>query len=122
MSVCNEGYGDVKRFFEALKKHKVVGNTDLKVLVVGLSEAGKTSLIKTVITQGQFLVRQGDRTVGIEQNTWTFEREDITEEDERTGFKNVNLLMYDFAGQQEYYITHHVRTSAHALVVSTRPP
>ena len=34
-----------------------------------------------------------DRTVGIEQNTWTFDRENISEEDERTGFKNINLLM-----------------------------
>ena len=49
-----------------------------KVLVVGLSEAGKTSLINAVLTGNSHLVRRGDRTVGIEQKTWSFPRLDAT--------------------------------------------
>ena len=49
-------------------------NSDLKVLVVGLSEAGKTSLIKSIVQDEAVLVRQGDRTVGIEQNRYSFSR------------------------------------------------
>ena len=40
-------------------KHGTECNTDLKVLCVGLSEAGKTSLINGVIMGSSHLVRQG---------------------------------------------------------------
>ena len=111
-------------------------NSDLKVLVVGLSEAGKTSLIKSIVRNDAFLVRQGDRTVGIEQNKYSFLRTPepakpvlvggsspttavagAEPEPEDVPPKTVNLLLFDFAGQQEYYITHHIFLTERALYV-----
>ena len=83
-------------------------NTDLKVLVLGLSEAGKTSLINGLTEATARLMRRGDRTVGIETRTHSFPRPDKPE---------VNLLIHDFAGQQEYYASHHVFLSERALYI-----
>ena len=66
-SVALAGAETIKAFFAGVRQHGRVTNTDLKVLVVGLSEAGKTSLINAVVAGGSHLVRRGDRTVGIEQ-------------------------------------------------------
>ena len=73
-AVCRGGWAAVKSYFDDIATHGHVQNSDLKVLVVGLSEAGKTSLIKSIVRNDAFLVRQGDRTVGIEQNRYSFLR------------------------------------------------
>merc|ERR1719148_370896 len=83
---------------------------DLRVLVLGLSEAGKTSLINGMINPAATaLTRVGDRTVGIEKRTWAMHREENQHP--------VNLLTYDFAGQEEYYITHHLFLGSKALYI-----
>lgn len=96
-AVTSNGWAAIKSFFEGVLKHGAVKNTDLKVLVVGLSEAGKTSLINGITSGHSALVRQGDRTVGIEQKKWSFPRNN-----DGDSSQDVNLLLYDFAGQQEY--------------------
>lgn len=53
-----QGWDAIQRFFQAINDSGAVENSDLKVLVIGLSEAGKTSLIRSVIQNGSFLVRQ----------------------------------------------------------------
>ena len=75
-SVIVRGLDAIKSFFLGIREHGRSTNTDMKVLVVGLSEAGKTSLINAVLTGNSHLVRRGDRTVGIEQKTWSFSRLD----------------------------------------------
>jgi len=45
---------------QAVLKHGTECNTDLKVLCVGLSEAGKTSLINGIIMGSSHVVRQGE--------------------------------------------------------------
>lgn len=111
-AVTSQGWSVIKSFFEGVLKHGAVKNTDLKVLVVGLSEAGKTSLINGITSGHSALVRQGDRTVGIEQKKWSFPRNNGDDSSQ-----DVNLLLYDFAGQQEYYITHHIFLTERALYV-----
>ena len=93
-----------------MEKSGTETNVDLRVLVLGLSEAGKTSLINGLIDPDTVaLTRVGDRTVGIEKRTWIMERSEHKQP--------VNLLTYDFAGQEEYYITHHLFLGNRALYI-----
>ena len=94
-SVVRRGLADIKKFFQDGYTHGMRPNTDLKVLVLGLSEAGKTSLINGLTEATSRLMRRGDRTVGIETRSYSFPRQDRPE---------VNLLIHDFAGQQEQAI------------------
>jgi len=119
-SVWSRGITEVRSYFRDMRESGMEINVDLRVLVLGLSEAGKTSLINGLINpDARALTRVGDRTVGIEKRTWTMERDVSearameTDESERS----VNLLTYDFAGQEEYYITHHLFLGSKALYI-----
>jgi len=108
-AVWSRGISNIRKFFKDMEGGKEV-NMDLRVLVLGLSEAGKTSLINGLIDpETRALTRVGDRTIGIEKRTWTMERSERNQP--------VNLLTYDFAGQEEYYITHHLFLGSRALYI-----
>jgi len=108
-AVWASGIVNIRKFFKDMEGGKEV-NADLRVLVLGLSEAGKTSLINGLIDPNTTaLTRVGDRTVGIEKRTWIMERSERN--------LPVNLLTYDFAGQEEYYITHHLFLGSRALYI-----
>jgi hypothetical protein len=83
-------------YFKAVVSSGTVENLNLKVMVLGRSEAGKTSLINAMVERVSRLTRIGDRTVGIEQRDWTVPLK------ERKRRKNVVLKIFDFAGQDEY--------------------
>jgi len=109
-AVWSRGIVSVRNFFRDMRESGIEINIDLRVLVLGLSEAGKTSLINGLINPcTTALTRVGDRTVGIEKRTWAMQRN----EEQRP----VNLLTYDFAGQEEYYITHHLFLGSKALYI-----
>jgi len=109
-AVWSGGITNVRNFFRDMRESGTEINVDLRVLVLGLSEAGKTSLINGLINpDATALTRVGDRTVGIEKRIWVMERN----ENEQP----INLLTYDFAGQEEYYITHHMFLGSKALYI-----
>lgn len=109
-AVWSRGITNIRNFFNDMEKSGTEINVDLRVLVLGLSEAGKTSLINGLIDPDTTaLTRIGDRTVGIEKRIWAMERSEHEQP--------VNLLTYDFAGQEEYYITHHLFLGTRALYI-----
>ena len=74
-AVWSRGIASVRKLFNDVKKSGTKTNVDFRVLVLGLSEAGKTSLINGLIDPDTVaLTRVGDRTVGIEKRTWIMER------------------------------------------------
>jgi len=109
-AVWSRGIEGVRKFFRDIRESGTEINLDLRVLVLGLSEAGKTSLINGMMhPDAVALTRVGDRTVGIEKRTWIMNR--------RNNEQPINLLTYDFAGQEEYYITHHLFLGSKALYI-----
>jgi len=109
-AVWSRGIAGVRNFFRDIRESGTEINVDLRVLVLGLSEAGKTSLINGMINpDATALTRVGDRTVGIEKRTWVMNRREHEEP--------INMLTYDFAGQEEYYITHHLFLDSKALYI-----
>ena len=79
MAVCwkasrvsgQSGTTNLQGIFDFLKARATSGtveNTQVKMLVLGRSEAGKTSLINALVAGSSQLTRVGDRTVGIDQH------------------------------------------------------
>ena len=87
-----------------------VENREVKVPVVGRSEVGKTSLINAMTEGESRLVRVGDRTVGVEQRMYEIKAEVEVEAGSATTTAMVKkeitlqLRIFDFAGQREYYL------------------
>ena len=105
-----------------------VENREVKVPVVGRSEVGKTSLINAMTEGESRLVRVGDRTVGVEQRMYEIKAE-VEVEAAAAGTEagavaaavaaeagsatttamvkkeiTLQLRIFDFAGQREYYL------------------
>jgi GTPase SAR1 family protein len=85
-----------------------VTNNKVKAMLLGDGEAGKTSFLQTLIARNPQLQRVGDRTIGIECSVLQLKL--------ATGLQvRVNFL--DFAGQDQYQITHQLFLDKDALYI-----
>uniref|UniRef100_A0A3B3R3U9 Si:ch211-210p4.6 n=2 Tax=Paramormyrops kingsleyae TaxID=1676925 RepID=A0A3B3R3U9_9TELE len=102
--VCAGGLKDIQSYFRQLGSD-LDGDTvaRVKTLFLGSSMAGKSTLCRSLREGRAVTVEASDRTVGI----------DISEV-EKDG---VQFLFWDFAGHEEYYLTHHIFITPHALVI-----
>ncbi|XP_035663819.1 malignant fibrous histiocytoma-amplified sequence 1 homolog [Branchiostoma floridae] len=100
--VCIQGIIAIKQYCQSLKAG-VTEDRRMKLMLLGDTGAGKTSLCLSLKTGQSNLVDIQDRTHGID-------RHDITEGD-------VTFLTWDFAGQQDYLVTHPVFITKDALVL-----
>ncbi|XP_036400129.1 malignant fibrous histiocytoma-amplified sequence 1 [Megalops cyprinoides] len=102
--VCAGGVKDIQRYF------KMLGSDGLhmrrvKTMFLGSSMAGKSTICRSLKKREPVEVALDDRTVGIE----------ISEVE----MGDVRFLFWDFAGQEEYYLTHHVFITPQAFVILT---
>lgn len=95
---------DIKRFGEGT-------SNKMKMVLVGLAEAGKTTVVRNITKRP--IPSQFDRTVGIE----------ITEGWRPGAFGPLEVSIWDFAGQADYYASHQIfltKGSLFLLVVDLR--
>ncbi|XP_078076963.1 malignant fibrous histiocytoma-amplified sequence 1 [Mustelus asterias] len=101
--VCAGGLQQIRSYFKQLQTNESMEDKRVKTMFLGASMAGKSTLCKS-LTKGELVtIAESDRTIGIEINE--FQTEDFS------------FLCWDFAGQLEYYLTHHVFITPQALVV-----
>lgn len=101
--VCAGGIQQIRNYFNQLQHGLGQEDKRVKTMFLGASLAGKSTICRS-LKQGQSkLVPKEERTVGIEISE--FQIEDFT------------FLFWDFAGQLEYYMTHHVFITPQALVI-----
>nr|XP_030129899.3 malignant fibrous histiocytoma-amplified sequence 1 homolog isoform X3 [Taeniopygia guttata] len=101
--VCAGGIQQIRNYFNQLQHGLGQEDKRVKTMFLGASLAGKSTICRS-LKQGQSkLVPKEERTVGIEISE--FQMEDFT------------FLFWDFAGQLEYYMTHHVFITPQALVI-----
>ncbi|XP_007907545.2 malignant fibrous histiocytoma-amplified sequence 1 [Callorhinchus milii] len=101
--VCAGGLRHIRSYFKQLMTGANREDKRIKTMFLGTSMAGKSTLSRSLSAREVVEVSEGDRTVGIEINE--FEIEDFS------------FLCWDFAGQHEYYLTHHVFITRQALVI-----
>lgn len=101
--VCAGGIQQILNYFNQLQHGSGQEDKRIKTMFLGASLAGKSTICKSLKQRQAKLVPKEERTVGIEISE--FRIEDFT------------FLFWDFAGQLEYYMTHHVFITPQALVI-----
>ncbi|XP_026234834.1 malignant fibrous histiocytoma-amplified sequence 1 homolog isoform X2 [Anabas testudineus] len=104
--VCVGGVMDIQSYFRQMEESPDTHSAwTVKTMFLGSSMAGKSTLCRSLKQGKPVVVAVKDRTEGIEISQL------YTEE--------VRFLLWDFAGQEEYYLTHHVFITPRALVILT---
>lgn len=103
-AICLGGLKDIKHYFKMLNEASSFTSRTIKTMFLGCSMAGKSTVCRSLAHGKPVMVAEDDRTEGIEIQK--FLNED-----------GVRFLFWDFAGQEEYYFTHHVFITAQAFVI-----
>ncbi|KAK6288414.1 hypothetical protein J4Q44_G00388860 [Coregonus suidteri] len=104
--VCDGGVRDIQSYFAMMEEEGPDTHTTawtVKTMFLGSSMAGKSTLCRSLNKGVPMRVEEEDRTEGIEISEMEME--------------GVRFLFWDFAGQEEYYLTHHVFITPRALVI-----
>ncbi|XP_066268008.1 malignant fibrous histiocytoma-amplified sequence 1 homolog [Branchiostoma lanceolatum] len=107
LEVCQAGVQAIGAFYEDLTTASSITQC-LKTLFLGTYEAGKTSLIRALQLNRSNLTRPEERTHGIEIAEINLEVPNTPD---------ITLSVWDFAGQETYYITHQFFLSSKALML-----
>lgn len=102
-AVCLGGLKEIQSYFKMLEVSSVTIRT-IKTMFLGSSMAGKSTVCRSLRYRRPMAVAEDDRTVGIEIHEFLSE-------------DKVRFLFWDFAGQDEYYFTHHVFITPQAFVI-----
>ncbi|XP_053178653.1 malignant fibrous histiocytoma-amplified sequence 1 [Scomber japonicus] len=104
--VCDGGVMDIQNYFLQMEENpNTHSDWTVKTLFLGSSMAGKSTLCRSLREGKPVAVAVEDRTEGIEIS--------------QLHTPEVCFLFWDFAGQEEYYLTHHVFITQRALVILT---
>ncbi|CAJ1049606.1 malignant fibrous histiocytoma-amplified sequence 1 homolog [Xyrichtys novacula] len=104
--VCAGGIMDIKSYFQQMEENPSTRSAlTVKTMFLGCSMAGKSTLCRSLKNGKPVAVAVEDRTEGIEIS--------------QLYAQGVRFLFWDFAGQEEYYLTHHVFITPRALVILT---
>lgn len=103
--VCEGSVEDIRIYFRLMEESPATNSTTftVKTMFLGSSMAGKSTLSRSLVLGRPVKVGEEDRTEGIEIS--------------QLHSQGVRFLFWDFAGQQEYYLTHHVFITPRALVI-----
>lgn len=104
--VCAGGVMDIQSYFSQMEENPNSRSSwTVKTMFLGSSLAGKSTLCRSLREGKPVSVAVEDRTEGIEIS--------------QLYAQGVRFLFWDFAGQEEYYLTHHVFITPRALVILT---
>lgn len=106
----NGGRQQIVKYFEDIARSGEIVINTLKVVLVGASEAGKTSLARSLRDGAPRLTDDRDRTIGVDVGTpWKVDNE-----------HKLKLVLWDFGGHPDYLPTHrlfYTRWTLYLLVV-----
>ena len=105
--VCNQGIQSIQNYFQARRNTGNFHSKRLKVVVVGESMAGKTSLVDALMKGTPTEIRVDERTLGVVFFHWKPEPH----------VDELELVVVDCAGQKKYQMTHQLFISEGALFV-----
>ncbi|XP_033011768.1 malignant fibrous histiocytoma-amplified sequence 1 homolog isoform X1 [Lacerta agilis] len=101
--VCAGGLRQIISYFDQLQNSRAEEDRRVKTMFLGMSLAGKSTICKSLKQRQIVRMSEEERTVGIEISEFQIQ-----------GF---TFLFWDFAGQLEYYMTHHMFITPQALVI-----
>ncbi|KAJ6664979.1 hypothetical protein lerEdw1_005210 [Lerista edwardsae] len=101
--VCAGGIRQIISYFNQLQNCQAEEDQRVKTMFLGTSLAGKSTICKSLKQRRVVYMSEDERTAGIEISEFHLQ-----------GF---TFLFWDFAGQLEYYMTHHLFITPQALVI-----
>ncbi len=113
LEIVDKGIESIRQFFYQVEKEGKDFLYEAKLLIVGESGAGKTTLANKIENQNYQLQKE-DTTKGIEVKTWNFPFKNEV---------NFRVNIWDFGGQEIYHSTHQfflTKRSLYCLVVDNR--
>ena len=113
LEIAQKDIKAIREYFKQLEQEGVDYLYEAKLLIIGESGAGKTSLANKIINPNYTLCEE-DSTKGIEVLHWSFPLDDSN---------NFTVNIWDFGGQEIYHATHQyflTKRSLYVLVVDTR--
>ena len=102
--ICDNGNAILK-YFESIAKYGEAHSRRLRMIVLGNTNAGKTSLVNGLLMQKEGLTGKEERTEGIEIRKWYPDPEN----------KDLELEIWDFGGHMEYQSVSHYFLEEHSL-------
>ena len=123
--MATNGIEAIKRYWSQKLEAGVDFLAEAKLLIVGESGAGKTSLAKKILDPGYVLDAEEDSTEGINVLAWQFPAgiRVRDENGERVIERDFRVNIWDFGGQEIYHSTHQfflTKRSVYALVTDER--
>ena len=111
--ICDCGLHAIIQYFMEIKTDMRIYQ-GIKVLVLGASDQGKSSLVQSMLDQ-QSRLTEHERTLGVDVYDHSI---DLEKSDNPLG-KHLNLSIWDFSGNQRYLFQHQyfLQTSSLALLV-----
>ncbi|XP_078616534.1 uncharacterized protein LOC144884871 [Branchiostoma floridae x Branchiostoma japonicum] len=104
--VCRQGVTAIRHYFDELERSDQDVSARLKVVVLGETMAGKTSLVQTLRSGESTLTEVEDRTHCVEITQWAPD-------------DNITFEVYDFGGHDVYHLTHQFFLTQDALNLLT---
>jgi internalin A len=122
--IAANGLEAIKRYWSQKLDVGVDFLAEAKLLIVGESGAGKTSLAKKILEPGYALDASEDSTEGINVLAWSFPTAiRVHQDSERLIQRDFRVNIWDFGGQEIYHSTHQfflTKRSVYALVTDER--
>ena len=104
VKVCQQGLPAILAYLQAIRKGQACHQ---KVVLLGSSGAGKTSLANTLAQNKPSCVEEKDRTIVLDMIPWEIDTEDTL----------MVVSMIDFGGDDIYKIVHHLFLDENSLVL-----
>ena len=104
LQVCQQGLSSIMAYLQEIRKRKACHQ---KVVLLGSSGAGKTSLANTLAQNKPSCVEEKDRTIVLDRIPWEIDSEGTL----------LDVSMIDFGGDDIYKIVHHLFLDESSLVL-----
>jgi internalin A len=123
--IAAQGLDAIKRYWTQKREVGVDYLAEAKLLIVGESGAGKTSLAKKILDPGYALDASEDSTTGIDVLAWQFPASIRVRDQagEHLLQRDFRVNIWDFGGQEIYHSTHQfflTKRSVYVLVTDER--
>ena len=104
IEVCEQGISFIREYLHELERVGGVRRGRIKILVIGITMAGKTSLVEALKSGNPFLAEPDKRTIGVEEK--------VIKLDDK-----VECKVLDCAGQKTYMLTNQLMVSDNSLAL-----
>jgi len=121
LELARSNYEEIGAYFKSLKKEETVHSAEVKIILVGNSTAGKTSLAR--VLRGQPFQSLETSTHGIQIHQWKIRRRDFPDVEVMPDTpEQITVNIWDFGGQEYYHGTHQLFLDNNAIYILVWEP